>query len=65
MKTAGEIALLIARDLFRNGQGQVAIRLVLELKGGRDGGGWCRGAVVDRVEAILMREMAKKPRGSP
>ena len=62
MKTAHEIALLIADDLFRNGQGQVAVRLVSQLEGGRDGGGWCQGAVVDRVEAILKREMARRPK---
>ncbi len=62
MKTAREIALLIADDLFHNGQGQVAIRLVSQLAGGRDGGGWSQSAVEDRVEAILKREMARRPK---
>lgn len=33
-----------------------AIRLVLELNNKRDGGGWCRGAVRDKVEEILLRK---------
>jgi len=47
------VAEQIADDLFRNGSGQKAERLVLELSDGRNGGGWCRRAVVDRVNAKL------------
>lgn len=47
------VAEQIAADLFENGAGQHAKRLVIELPDGRDGGGWCEGAVVDRVAKIL------------
>lgn len=48
-----ELAQRIADALFTNGAGQEARRLVLELDGGRDGGGWCKKAVADRIAAAL------------
>jgi len=47
------IAIKIANDLFKNGVGDIAKRLILELEDGRNGGGWSHGAVVDRIETIL------------
>lgn len=35
--------------LFENGQKQKAQRLILDLGGGRDGGGWCKQAVSDVI----------------
>lgn len=43
----------IADYLFTNAFGEQADRLVLELNGKRNGGGWCRAAVVSAVECIL------------
>lgn len=64
MKTPHEIALLIADDLFHTGTsaatGNPVERLICRMPGGHDGGGWCQAAVVDRVETILQREMARK-----
>lgn len=39
----------IVEDLFTNGFGQKAERLVLTSVDGRDLGGWCRGAMRDRI----------------
>ena len=47
------LAERIARVLFRNGLGHRARRLVLELENGKDGGGWCKQAVIDQIEKIL------------
>lgn len=47
------LAERIARDLFTNGQGEHAERLVLIDANGRDLGGWCEQAVVDRIEGAL------------
>lgn len=44
---------IILNELFINGFGQEADRLVLTTKEGRDLGGWCRKAVHDRLLAIL------------
>jgi hypothetical protein len=43
---ARKLAEKIADELFTNGQNQVAQRLVIELPGKQDGGGWCRISVV-------------------
>ena len=43
------MAFVIANDLFTNGNGNTANRLVLELPHLADGGGLCRRAVVDRI----------------
>ncbi len=52
------IAKKIADQFFQNGQGKKAERLVLELKGKRNGGGWCKQAVIDVIVAQL--EAAKR-----
>ncbi len=59
------IAKAIASDLFTNGVGQHAGRLVLvSLKlddaPERNLGGWSEGAVVDRVSAILEKRLRVK-----
>lgn len=53
---ASSLAKRIADDLFVNGMGQEAERLVLTVDGPptRDLGGWCKAAVVDRISGILM-----------
>ena len=38
-------------ELFVNGMGREADRLVLTTKEGGDLGGWCKGAVRDRIQA--------------
>ncbi len=53
------LARRVAKALFRNGSGEIAERLVLELKDRRNGGGWCLGAVEDVVE----REMGDGQKG--
>lgn len=47
-------------ELFTNGQGKVAERLVLTGKDGKDMGGWGRNAVASLVATHL--DMAFKPR---
>lgn len=47
------LAESIAARLFTNGNNDRADRLVLELAGKRDGGGWCERAAVDQIERIL------------
>lgn len=44
------------RELFTNGVGQRAERLVLLSDECRSLGGWCERAVADRVEAFLIAE---------
>ena len=51
---ARHIATTIADDLFIDGTGRKAERLVIELRGGIEGGGWCHAAVVDRIERVLL-----------
>lgn len=53
MKKASLDALVAS--LFVNGGGQIAERLVLTDATGRDLGGWCRGAIRDRIEAFAAR----------
>lgn len=48
-----ELAMKIARDLFTNGMGQIAKRLVLESDTKSDLGGWCESAVEDRIFKTL------------
>ncbi len=43
----------IVGKLFESGYGQPAERLVLELPGKRDGGGWCRQAVEDVIRDAI------------
>lgn len=49
------LAKRVARDLFRNGAGEHAARLVLTSEDGRELGGWCRKAVEDRLATALRR----------
>lgn len=44
-----QIAERIVKELFINGQGSKADRLVLTTSDGRDLGGWCERAVVDVI----------------
>lgn len=49
-----QLATEIAADLFRDGLGRHADRLVMEFAGGKiDGTGWAKFAVAGRVEKIL------------
>jgi len=45
----------IANKLFTNGRERKARRLVLELMDGTDGGGWCKKAVIDLIDATLQQ----------
>lgn len=49
LEEAAGMAAEIAADLFVNGAGQHADRLVLVAVDGRDLGGWCEGAARDRI----------------
>lgn len=53
MMTNKQLAEKIADDLFTNHWGDKAKRLMLILEDGRDGGGWCKQAVIDRIERAL------------
>lgn len=63
------LAERIADRLFTNGIGEKADRLVLELPGKRDGGGWCKEAVRDQIEQMFLEAMgikaAKKQKAKP
>ena len=47
------LAERIAHELFSDGAGRTAERLVLEIKDGRDKWVWCRKAVEYQIERIL------------
>jgi hypothetical protein len=47
------VARKIVDELFTNGDGQQAERLMMILPGGRDGGGWGRRPAQDKIERIL------------
>lgn len=47
------VAKEIATELFQNGAGGAANRLVLELPNKRNGGGWCKQAVIDVITVGL------------
>ncbi len=55
------IAKRIADELFKNGIGEKAERLVLELENGSNGGGWCKQAVIDIIKTnlIVMNDKGK------
>lgn len=55
------LAMRIAAELFTNGNGNVAKRLVLELEDGRNGGGWAITAAVDRIEKLIGEHDLRKP----
>lgn len=48
-----ELAERIADDLMRNGNGDVAQRLVWESPGGRTGGGYSRFGLISCIEKTL------------
>jgi len=52
---AKKLAKEIAGKLFQNGAGQQARRLILELRDGKDGGGWSEKAVSDLIERHLLK----------
>jgi hypothetical protein len=54
-----QIAVEIVDFLFVNGAGQKADRLVLELPGKKDGGGWSKGPAIDRIEELLKKRFSK------
>lgn len=56
------LAKQIAEQLFTNGAGEKAQRLVLELPGKRDGGGWCQKAVEDQVAERIAQLQADNQR---
>jgi len=49
-----EIAAEIAKHLFTNGAGQRADRLVMELPGGGNGGGWAENCLADQIAKCLL-----------
>jgi hypothetical protein len=53
------VAKEIADDLFHNIQGHEADRLVLEMPGRRDGGGWSKSMLRDRVAKILQKQLTQ------
>jgi hypothetical protein len=54
------VAQQIVDDLFRNGVGEQAVRLMLVLPDGRDGGGWGRRPAQDQIERILRAALKSK-----
>lgn len=56
-----ETARKIADQLFVNGNGDRAKRLVLELESGRDGGGWGEQPVIDIIKRVLNDAATKEP----
>lgn len=54
---ARKFAEALARELFTNGSGDVAQRLVLSIDkpSHRDLGGWCEAVIIDKIEAALVR----------
>jgi hypothetical protein len=56
MQSIESLAEQITDRLMTNGNGDKATRLVLELPGGRDGGGLCRRSVTREVLETLETE---------
>jgi hypothetical protein len=54
----GALAEEITDRLFTNGANEKARRLVLELKDGRNGGGWGREPVRDMILDVLRKRSA-------
>ena len=52
--TANQRAKNTVDELFTDGTGSKATRLVLELGNPLGGSGWCKDAVIDRIEAALL-----------
>jgi hypothetical protein len=55
LRPAAEIARELVAELMRNGAGEKADRLVLTVDDStpRDLGGWCAGAIEDRITAAI------------
>lgn len=64
MNPKPDVATKIAADLFRNGIGEQAHRLVLVDRDDRDLGGWCRQAVVDTIRQRLKQEQEQAKRST-
>ncbi len=62
-KKIRELAAIIAEDLFINGSGQLAQRLVLtvDTPTKRDLGGWSQAAMADRIGDILVADGFPSP----
>lgn len=54
---ARKLADEIAEYLFTNGSGQKAVRLVLELNNGKNGGGWSKEPARDAIASIIKKTM--------
>lgn len=61
-KEARALARRIVADLFTNGAGERAARLVLELPGGANGGGWSERGAAYRIARTLMEADATPPK---
>lgn len=66
LKETRAMAEKIADELFTDGDGKHAKRLVMEIEAKLNGSGWwCKGAVVDRIIALLSEpeppKRAKRP----
>lgn len=57
-KLAYEIADDVIEALFTNGTKQRASHLVLELEGGRNGGGWSRIAAYNHIADLIEKRLA-------
>lgn len=65
MNHVRELAEKIAKQLFHNGMNEKASRLkMIGAQPDEDLGGWCLGAVVDRVETVL-RLNSQTPKNKP
>lgn len=56
MTTKTILAERIAHEIFVNGSGEEADRLVLTSRAGRDLGGWCKGVIADKINEVLNAE---------
>jgi len=54
-----ELSQVVAADLFTNGNGDTAERLILELAEGEDGGGWSREAATKRIAFIIQKWLCR------
>ena len=52
-KTLEEMIETAVDELFRNGAGQEAERLVLTTREGRDLGGWCKSVIRDKITGLI------------
>lgn len=59
-RAANRATNAIIDELFVNGIGEEADRLVLTSKDGRDLGGLCKDAVIDRVRKVILATMKEE-----